>query len=164
MRCDSSELHQFLPDGINSSQHTSHWDSPPKVKIYYINLFISNNGILNSTDPNIFSMRVGSVWPRLPTLTWPLPSHQQLPLPNLSPKAINADQIYQLPASTIKNQMKKSWLGVAAWRVIATKPLVATIFKWLIIGTACQNNWLLPRLKWFEINHSTWQINHSHLD
>ena len=71
--------------------------------------FISTDENFNSTDPNVYLTRAGSVWPHLPALAWALPLRYRLPLrlPNSPTIPVNVDQTYQPPAlMTKKNKTK----------------------------------------------------------
>jgi hypothetical protein len=89
-----------------------------------LSLFISTDKKFNATDLNVYLTRVGSVWPRLPALAWPLLrlSRYLLPLPNSLTKHVNADQTFQQPASMTKNKKRKQ--RVTARKAIA-KPRLA---------------------------------------
>ena len=83
---------------------------PAHLQRYFIIkfiFFISTDGIFNSTDPNVFLTRAGSVWPHLPALVWPLPSHYRFPPPNSPTLRIDVDQMYPLPASIAKKNYTK---------------------------------------------------------
>jgi hypothetical protein len=116
----SNSLLSFCTYFILSSRKTSSKNLPENAEAaaglpahlqrYLINkfiFFISTDKIFNSTDPNVFLTRAGSVWPRLPALAWPLPSHYRLLPPNSPTLRVNVDQICPLPASIAKKNYTK---------------------------------------------------------